>query len=135
MVKNFIWRKRPLIFLSLILILPLSLSSAKEVKQKWEYLNPEGVIKIEPMKVTPHPDTLEGKTVMVRWNGKHNGDKFLERIAELLVNHVKNIKVIKSWEVAPETVDPIAGSQERSLEFAKTIAKFKPDLVIGAQSD
>jgi hypothetical protein len=48
---------------------------------------------------------------------------------------VKNIKVIKSWEVAPETVDPIAGSQERSQEFARMIAKFNPDLVIGAQSD
>ncbi len=135
MVKNFILRKRLFIFLTFILILPLSLSSAKERKQIWEYLNPEGVIKIEPMKINPHPDTLEGKTIMLRWNGKHNGDKFLERIAELLINHVKNIKVIKSWEVAPETVDPIAGSQERSLEFAKTIAKFKPDLVIGAQSD
>lgn len=105
------------------------------MKQKWEFLNPEGVIKIEPMKINPHPTTLEGKTIMLRWNGKHNGDKFLERIAELLVDTVKNVKVIKSWEVAPETVDPIAGSQERSQEFARAIAKFKPDLVIGAQSD
>jgi hypothetical protein len=72
---------------------------------------------------------------MLRWNGKHNGDKFLERIAELLTDTVKGLKVIKSWEVAPETVDPIAGSQERSQEFARAIARFKPDIVIGAQSD
>lgn len=132
-----IFFKRTMFLISMIccLLIPLSISSATEMKQKWEFLNPEGVIKIEPMKINPHPTTLEGKTIMLRWNGKHNGDKFLERISELLVDTVKNVKVIKSWEVAPETVDPIAGSQERSQEFARTIAKFKPDLVIGAQSD
>jgi len=110
-------------------------TQTKEERQEWEVLNPEGVIKIEAMTVNPHPSTLEGKTVMLRWNGKHNGDKFLERVGELLKQKVKDVKVIKSWEVAPETVDPIAGSQERSQEFAKAIAKYKPDLVIGAQSD
>jgi hypothetical protein len=110
-------------------------TQTKEERREWEILNPEGVIKIEAMKVNPHPSTLEGKTVMLRWNGKHNGDKLLERVGELLKQKVKDVKVIKSWEVAPETVDPIAGSQERSQEFAKAIAKYKPDLVIGAQSD
>ncbi len=110
-------------------------SLTKEAKQKWEVLNPEGVIKIEPMRINPHPPTLEGKTVMLRWNGKHNGDRFLNRIGELLAENVKNVKVIKSWEVAPETVDPITGSHERSEEFARRIAQFKPDIVIGAQSD
>lgn len=135
MKKNFLKKTVFLISTIYCLLIPLSISSARETKQKWEFLNPEGVIKIEPMGINPHPATLEGKTIMLRWNGKHNGDKFLERIAELLVDSVKNIKVIKSWEVAPETVDPIAGSQERSQEFARAIAKFNPDLVIGAQSD
>jgi len=119
-----------------IILFALSgLSHTKEMKQKWEVLNPEGVIKIEPVKITPHPPTLEGKTVMLRWNGKHNGNHFLNRIGELLLEEVKDIKIIKSWEVAPETVDPISGSHERSGEFAKRIAQFKPDLVIAAQSD
>jgi len=108
---------------------------AKETKQKWEILNPEGVVKIEPMKINPHPSTLDGKTVMLRWNGKHNGDQFLNRVGELLKENVKDVRIIKSWEVAPETVDPIAGSHERSQEFARAIARFKPDIVIGAQSD
>jgi hypothetical protein len=112
-----------------------TLMLAKDAEQVWEVLDPGGVIKIEPMKVNLHPSNLEGKTVVLRWNGKHNGDKFLERVGELLKERVKEIKLIKSWEVAPETVDPITGNQERSLEFAKAIAKYKPDLVIGAQSD
>jgi len=124
------------VFISLAYIFALPPTTlTKETQQEWEVLNPEGVIKIEPMKVNPHPSTLEGKTIMLRWNGKHNGDKFLDRVGALLIEKVKDIKIIKSWEVAPETVDPITGNQERSQEFAKAIAKFKPDLVIGAQSD
>jgi len=108
---------------------------SKEVNQSWEILNPEGAIKIEPMEINPHPASLEGKTVLLRWNGKHNGDKFLDRVAELLAQKVKGIKIIKSWEVASETVDPITGSQERSMELMKKLAAFKPDLVIGSQAD
>jgi hypothetical protein len=108
---------------------------AKEGDQGWEILNPEGVIKIEPMEINPHPASLEGKTVLLRWNGKHNGDKFLDRVADLFAQKVKGIKIIKSWEVAPETVDPISGSQERSMELMKKLGAFKPDLVIGSQAD
>ncbi len=108
---------------------------AKEREQRWELLNPGGVVKIEPMEINPHPSTLEGKTIMLRWNGKHNGDNFLNRVAELLVEKVKDVKIIKSWEVAPETVDPITGSQERSLELMRKLAALKPDLIIASQAD
>jgi hypothetical protein len=127
----------PLRILMIIFTLMLfaSVSRAGENRQKWVVLDPEGVVKINEMKVNPHPPTLRGKTVMLRWNGKHNGNHFLNRVGELLVEKVGDVKVIKSWEVAPETVDPITGSEERSKEFAKAIGKYKPDLVIGAQSD
>jgi len=108
---------------------------AEEKIQEWELINPEGVIKIEPMKLNPHPTSLEGKTIMLRSNGKHNGDKFLIRVGELLKDKVKDIKIIYSWEVAPETVDPITGSHERSKKFAQKLASFKPDLVIASQAD
>ena len=111
-------------------------SPAVQGLPSFEVLNPEGVIQIEPtVKLNPHPSTLEGKTIMLRWNGKHNGDRFLNRIAELLVKEVRGIKIIKSWEVAPETVEPITGSPERSMELMKKLAAYKPDLVIGSQAD
>ena len=119
---------------TVLLVIPDTTLSA-ERNQRWEILNPEGVIKIEPMEINPHPSTLEGKTVLLRWNGKHNGDKFLDRVAELLTQRDGTIKIIKSWEVAPETVDPISGSPERSMELMKKLAAFKPDLVIGSQAD
>jgi hypothetical protein len=108
---------------------------AEEKIQDWELINPEGVVKIETMKLNPHPSRLEGKTIMLRSNGKHNGDKFLIRVGELLKDKVKDIKIIYSWEVAPETVDPITGSPERSKKFAQKLASFKPDLVIASQAD
>jgi len=108
---------------------------AKEKMQEWELINPEGVVKIEPMKLNLHPTSLERKTIMLRSNGKHNGDKFLIRVGELLKDKVKDIKIIYSWEVAPETVDPITGSHERSKKFAQKLASFSPDLVIASQAD
>ena len=108
---------------------------AEQKAQDWELINPEGVVKIETMKLNPHPSRLEGKTIMLRSNGKHNGDKFLIRVGELLKDRVKDVKIIYSWEVAPETVDPITGSHERSKRFAQKLASFKPDLVIASQAD
>ncbi len=113
---------------------PIDLSAGQKV-QDWELIHPEGVVKIEPMKLNPHPSRLEGKTIMLRSNGKHNGDKFLVRVGELLKDKVKDIKIIYSWEVAPETIDPITGSYERSKRFAQKLASFKPDLVVASQAD
>lgn len=129
------WEKLVIFLLSPVFFMIPAMTFSEEWNQKWEVLDPEGVVKIEPMKINPHPSRLEGKTVLLRWNGKHNGDKFLDRVAELLAQRVKGVKIIKSWEVSPETVDPISGSQERSMELMKKLAALKPDLVIGAQAD
>jgi hypothetical protein len=130
-----IWGKVGIFLLIPVFLAIPGTARCAEGNQRWEILDPEGVIKIEPMDINPHPSTLEGKTVLLRWNGKHNGDKFLDRVAELLAQKFKGIKIIKSWEVAPETVDPISGSQERSVELMRKLAAFKPDLVIGSQAD
>lgn len=102
--------------------------------RKWELLNPESVFQIEPMKINPHPSTLEAKTVLLRWNGKHNGDNFLNRVAEFLSERVQGIRIIKSWEFAPETAMS-SQNPDTSKEFAKKLASQNPDLVIGAQGD
>jgi len=107
---------------------------ARESVQQWELINPEGVVKIEPMQVNAHPSSLEGKTVMLRWNGKHNGDLFLDRIGELIAEKVKDVKVVKSWEVALATAD-ISQNENRSRDFIKKLMESKPDIVIGSQCD
>ena len=90
--------------------------------------------KVGPVKLNLHPATLEGKTVLLRWNGKYNGDKFLARLGELLTQQVKNVKIIRLWELDPATA-AISKDGEASEEVANKIAKMKPDLVIAAQAD
>lgn len=122
-----------LFLLFVVFVMPaigLSEESMKELK----LINPEGVVNIEPMKVNPHPDSLEGKTVVLQWNGKQNGDNFMNQIATLLNENVKDIKIIKAWQEAPE-VKLISQNPERSKQLAQRIAAFKPDLVIAGQAD
>jgi hypothetical protein len=92
------------------------------------------VPKIGPVKLNPHPASLEGKTVLLRWNGKYNGDKFLIRVGELLAQQVKNVKVIKMWEKDSNTA-VISKSGEVSEQITTKIEKLKPDIVITAQAD
>jgi hypothetical protein len=109
--------------------------SGKKGGQAWELISPEGVVQVEAMSLNPHPSDFAEKNVLLRWNGKHNGDLFLNRIAECLEDRVMGIRVIKAWEVAPDTVVAISGSQERSVSLAKRLAAFKPDIAIGAYGD
>jgi hypothetical protein len=90
--------------------------------------------KVGPVKLNPHPASLEGKTVLLRWNGKFNGDKYLIRVGELLSQQVKNVKIVKLWEMDKNTA-AISKDLQASEQVAATIAKLKPDLVIAAQAD
>ena len=102
--------------------------------QKWLLINPEGVVNLPKLKINPHPESLENKNIFLRWNGKHNGNVFLEKIAALLVENVKGVKIIKSWEVLPETANSSRNSL-KSQEWVGKIAGFNPDLVIASQAD
>jgi len=98
------------------------------------YSAEEDLPKTGPVKMNAHPGTLEGKTVLLRWNGKYNGDKFLSRVGELIVKQVKNVKIVKMWEVDPTTAI-ISKKMEVSEQISSKIAAFMPSLVISAQAD
>jgi hypothetical protein len=103
-------------------------------KTKWKLVNPEASVQIEANQVNQHPRDLSEKTVVLYWNGKPNGDLFLNRIRDLLIEKVNNVKVIKAWEVRPSTMqtDPTA---EASKATAGDLAGLNPDIVIGAPGD
>jgi hypothetical protein len=115
------------------LLMPV-LVSGKEAVQQWELVNPAGVIKITPIKMAARINSLEGKTIGLKWNQKPNGNIFLDRIAELLKEKVPSAKIIKFYEVEPTTV-PQSANMDVAEAKAKIIAKYKPDIVIGAQCD
>ncbi|HUL23835.1 MAG TPA: hypothetical protein VLZ10_20440 [Thermodesulfobacteriota bacterium] len=113
-----------------ILLIIVGLSACSKSKKPEEGKIP----KVGLIKFNPHPATLEGKTVLMRWNGKYNGDNLLNRIAELLNDQVKGVQIIKMWELDRSTAI-ISDSLEKSEKTAAEIAKKKPDLVIAAQAD
>jgi hypothetical protein len=90
--------------------------------------------------MNPHPSSLEGTTVVLRWNGKPNGDVVLDYLGELLAQEgVAN--VIKLWEVDPDSA-MISGKEniidlgmERSVRFAEEAVDLGADLVIASQAD
>jgi hypothetical protein len=90
--------------------------------------------KVGPVTLNAHPASLDGKTVVLRWNGKYNGDLYLNRVGELLAQQVKNVKIVKLWETDKATAD-VSKNGEVSEQTAVTIAKLKPALVIAAQAD
>ena len=94
----------------------------------------EPIPQIGPVKLNPHPSDLAGKTILLRWNGKMNGDKYLDYLSNLLVKEYKVIKIIKIWENNPETAI-ISKKTETSEQIAAKIATMKPDVVIAAQAD
>ena len=116
-----------------VLAVPFA-SFAKETVQDWTLVNPEGVVNIPPMKLSAHPATLDGKTVVLQWNGKTNGDNFMAPIEKMLKEQFKGIKIIKAWEIAPE-LKTISQGQAVSQKMADKIASMKPDLVIATQAD
>jgi len=101
---------------------------------KWKLVNPEATIQTIACSVNQHPTDLEEKTVVLYWNGKPNGDIFLNRIGELLMGRIGDIKVIKAWEAIPSTKDTDP-SHEGSRVTAAKLAGLNPDIVIGAPGD
>jgi hypothetical protein len=101
--------------------------------QDWEVLNPEGVKFTQAVKINPHPSSISGKTVVLTWNGKPNGDVFLNRLGELLLNQAKIGKLIKLWEVFPNLIRTY--SLPRSAELARAAGTQNPDLVINSTCD
>lgn len=112
----------------------LSLPAQAEVPQTWNLVNPAGVIKTAAVEPAPRLSSLEGKTIVLHWNSKPNGDVILNRIAEHLAERVPSATVIKAYEKFPEIVK-ISATQEKSREAAEKILSLKPYMVIGSTAD
>lgn len=123
--------KRILQLLATILVLSFALAACSSPKETEAGDDP---VALGPVTLNPHPTSLEGKTVVLRWNGKPNGDKFLTRVGELLGEQVQDVKIVRMWEVDPSTAVSSDGA-ELSAEIVDKVAAQQPDLVIAAQCD
>jgi ABC-type Fe3+-hydroxamate transport system substrate-binding protein len=129
MLKKEIW------IFALALLLAVGLTAcSKTPEQNAQKSGKAEVTTVGQVKMNPHPASLEGKTVVLRWNSKLNGDKFLDRLAELLTQKVPGVKIVKMYRVDPSTV-VVAETTEKSLQIADKIVAQKPDIVIASQAD
>lgn len=106
----------------------------QQLKSSWELINPAGVIEEKFFKAAPRLISLDSKTIVLRWNEKHNGDNFLNRIAELLTKNIPTAKVIKLYDIDKSTIK-ISGSAKESVRVAAVIKDLKADIVIASQAD
>jgi len=101
-------------------------------RQEIRVFNPTSVAMPEKnLHFAPRIDSFDGKRVGLLWNGKRNGDFYLNRVADLLEKKYTGINVIKFWEVDPkETAHP-----DKKSDAALDRMANSADVVIAAQGD
>ncbi|MFR2386186.1 MAG: UGSC family (seleno)protein, partial [Bilophila wadsworthia] len=82
----------------------------------------------------PWPSDLTGKRVILRWNGKHNGDLLLDYLHSLLSRAFPDTEFIKAYETDP-TLSGISKDLHESEATARALLELRPDLVIAATGD
>ena len=82
----------------------------------------------------PWPSDLAGKRVILRWNGKHNGDLLLDYLHSLLSRAFPDTEFIKAYETDP-TLSGISKDLPESEATARALLELRPDLVIAATGD
>ena len=102
--------------------------------QEWDLITPIGVIEKAAVKPAPRINTLEGKTIALRWNGKHNGNVVLDHLAELIAKKFPTAKIVKAYE-SDASLNKISGSEAEADRITKVIAAAKPDILIASQAD
>ena len=102
--------------------------------QEWSLVTPNGVIQKATINPAPRLTSLAGKTIVVRWNGKHNGDVYAKKLAELLLQKEPTAKVLIAHEIDPGTAK-ITSTIAEATRVSKVILDLKPDLVIANQAD
>ena len=82
----------------------------------------------------PWPSDLAGKRVILRWNGKHNGDLLLDYLHSLLSRAFPDTEFIKAYETDP-ALSGVSKDLPESEATARTLLELRPDLVIAATGD
>lgn len=102
----------------------------KTKRQVWTLQSPIADVEIEQFEVADRIPDLNGKTIGLFWNGKPNGEILLNEIARELAARFSALRIVRMWEVKPETRTQFGNSSD-NLNFMAQNA----DLIIGASGD
>jgi len=121
--------------LAMLCLMPLpAFAAAGPPVQEWNLVTPNGQIQKPTISPASRLTSLAGKNVVVRWNGKHNGDIYAKRVAELLKQKEPTVNVMLAHEIDPGTAK-ITSTVAEAERVSKVIMGMKPDLVIANQAD
>ena len=98
--------------------------------REWAVLNPVAEVDIKKLRGATRLEDLSGKRIGLWWNGKPNGDIFLNEVAHQLESRYPGMTAVRMWEIdaATTTAYGVPGAKlERMAQSA--------DLVIGALAD
>jgi len=121
---------KKLLIICFVLSLYGSVCFGEMKEQEWVLMNPVADVQIEQFKVAARIPDLKGKTIGLFWNGKSNGDVFLNEVADNLKAKFDGLKIVRIWEFKPETTT----SYDTTMDTLKFIAQ-NADLIILAQAD
>ena len=99
-------------------------------RQEWKLMNPVGDVDIESRDVATRLDDFSGKRVGFWWNGKPNGDIFLNELARQLESSCPGMTPVRMWEIDPATMTAYGVGADNLELMAKSA-----DVVIGALAD
>lgn len=85
-------------------------------------------------KPAPLPASLNGRNVVLRWNGKHNSDLFLARLATH-VGKACPAAVIVSTHSINQALSRVPESIKEARANVKAVLDLKPAVVIAATAD
>lgn len=104
---------------------------AEELKETMVYCSDGKEPTQELNKSAPRIDNFKGKRIGLLWNGKPNGDSFLNRVAELLMKRYKDSKIIKFREMDPTGIM----HADRKTDYALDFMAKNADIVIASIAD
>ena len=104
--------------------------SGKGSLQEWTLLSPVADVEVRQFERAGRNADLGGKTIGLFWNGKPNADLFLDEVAEELRARFEDLKIVRMWEVKPETRTALGNSMDGLKYMAQN-----SDLIIGASGD
>ena len=99
-------------------------------RQKWTVMNPVADVDIENLGGASRLDDYSGKRIGLWWNGKPNGDIFLNELAHQLESRYQGMTMVRMWEIDPGTTSAYGVSKDQLDVIANSA-----DLVIGGLAD
>ncbi len=99
-------------------------------KSEMRVMNPVAERQVRKSRLADRVADLKGKRVGLFWNGKPNGDRVLEEIANARASRFPGSSAVKMWEIAPQT-RTVYGNPAENLKRMSQCADF----IVSASGD